>query len=113
MDDLFRCQQEEIETLRERLRQALAALAPMEFFPPVEWGLTASEARIFAHLRARPIATKQSLMSAVYGDWIGDVPDENTLESHISRLRRKIARYGFKIKGERFMGYHLVSAAHG
>lgn len=108
MDDLVRAQQDEIEQLRERLQQALDLLAPDEFAPPIEWGLGATEARIFAHLRTRPLVTKASLMIAAYGHWIDEPPVENVLESHISKLRRKIRHYGYCIKGERFMGYRLI-----
>ena len=115
MDDLVRVQQEEIEMLRERLQQALDLLAPVEFAAPLEWGLCATEARIFAHLRTRPLVTKASLMVAAYGHWIDEPPDANVLESHISKLRRKVKHYGYSIKGERFMGYRLImrEAPHG
>lgn len=115
MDDLVRAQQDEIEMLRERLRQALDVLAPVEFAAPLEWRLCATEARIFAHLQTKPLVTKASLMVAAYGHWINEPPTENVLESHISKLRRKIKHYGYSIKGERFMGYRLIKEdlAHG
>lgn len=108
MDDLVRAQQREIETLRERLRQALDVLAPLEWAAPLEWGLCATEARIFAHLRTKPLVTKASLMVAAYGHWLDEPPIENVIESHISKLRRKIRPYGYEIKGERFMGYRML-----
>lgn len=113
MDDLVRLQQEEIENLRERLRQALDALSPLEFAPPIAWGLTATETRIFAHLKSRSFVTKSSLMIAAYGHWVDEMPVENVLEFHISKMRKKIRRYGYDIRAERFLGYHLVGASHG
>jgi DNA-binding response OmpR family regulator len=109
VDDIVEAQRVEIEVLNERLRQALEALSPPEFSPPVEWGLKATEARLFAHLRSRPIVTKTSLAVAAYGHMMGDRPADNTVESHISRLRKKIAPYGYRIESERFSGYRLVS----
>ena len=38
---------------------------------------------------------------------IDEPPVENVLESHISKLRRKIAPFGYAIRNERFMGYRL------
>lgn len=107
MDELIQAQQREIEMLRERLRQALDLLAPSEFSAPPEWGLCATEARIFAHLQTKPLVTKDSLMVAAYGHMIDEPPVENVLESHISKLRRKIAPFGYAIRNERFMGYRL------
>lgn len=109
MDNIVEAQRVEIETLRERLREALDALCPAQFVPPVEWGLKATEARLFAHLRSKPIVTKATLAVAAYGHMIGDRPSDNTVESHISRLRKKIAPYGYRIESERFSGYRLVS----
>lgn len=109
MDDLVAVQKREIEILRERLREALAALAPDEFAAPLSWGLTATESRIFAHLRTKPRVTKSSLMIAAYGHWIDEMPPENVLESHISKMRHKVRRYGFEIHSERFAGYRLVA----
>lgn len=112
MDDVMQAQQREIEMLRERLRQALALLAPQEFAAPMEWGLCATEARIFAHLCTKPLVTKDSLMVAAYGHWVDEPPVANVLESHISKLRRKVRPYGYAIKGERFMGYRLIAPSN-
>ncbi|MFC3074944.1 helix-turn-helix domain-containing protein [Shinella pollutisoli] len=109
--DLVEAQQREIDVLRERLRQALEALAPSAFSAPAGWGLCATEARIFAHLQTKPLVTKASLMVAAYGHWIDEMPAPNTLESHISKLRRKIRRFGYAINNERGMGYRLIDPA--
>lgn len=108
MDDLLHIQADEIETLRERIRQLVDALAPSEFSPPLEWGLTATESRLYAHLRSRPLSTKDALAMAAYGHWIGETPDPQVIESHISKMRRKLRRHGQDVKSERFKGYWLV-----
>lgn len=117
MDDLLEIQRVEIETLRERVRQLLDALAPAEFLPPIEWGLKATEARIFCHLKTRPLATKESVHAAAYGHMTEETPALNTVESHICKMRRKLRRHGLDVKGERFVGYRLVTldgrSAHG
>lgn len=117
MDDLVETQRVEIEMLRERVRQLLDALAPAEFVPPIEWGLKATEIRIFCHLKTRPLATKESVFAAAYGHWLDEPPAINTIESHISKMRRKLRRHGLDVRGERFVGYRLVTldgrSAHG
>jgi two-component system cell cycle response regulator CtrA len=106
MDDLLAQALIEIDVLKERIRELEDALAPA-IDVPVEYGLTATEMRIFAHLVARPLATKRSLQLAAYGHWIDEMPAENIVESHISKMRHKIKRFGFTVECERFAGYRL------
>lgn len=107
MDDLVEEMRREIETLKERVRQLEAALVPPTDIP-VEWGLPNCEARLFAHLASRPVASKESCFHALYSDRVHEQPALQTVESHMSKLRRKIRRHGFDISGERFVGYRLI-----
>ena len=106
MDDLVETLRNEVERLRSRVRELEEILAP-EIEIPVEWRLTATEARLFSHLSSRPLCTKHSLHAAAYGHWIDEPPDQTVLESHICKLRRKIRPYGYAIRNERFAGYRL------
>jgi len=105
--DVIQQMREEIDRLRERIRVLEAALAPALDIP-IEYGLTATEGRLFAHLSARPQVTKRGLYLAAYGDWTDETPDEAVIESHVCRLRRKLLPFGFRIIGERFAGYRLI-----
>lgn len=110
MDSLLFEQQEQIETLRERVRQLVDALAPPDTVVPIEWGLTASEARVFSHLTTRDVATKSSIMAALYSDR----PDEGDVEPKIvdvfvCKMRRKIAKFGVEILTVWGQGYTLAN----
>lgn len=107
MDDLLAKALDEIETLKARIRDLEEAITP-SIDVPVEYGLTATEMRLFSHLIARPLATKRSLQLAAYGHWIDEMPDAVIVESHISKMRRKIKKFGFSVKCDRFAGYRMT-----
>jgi two-component system, OmpR family, flagellar system response regulator FtcR len=53
--------------------------------------------------------TKSQIFNAVYG-LFDDVVEENVVESHVSKLRKKLrARLGYDpIDSQRFLGYMLI-----
>lgn len=108
MDDLIEQQQRRIYELEFRVRELEEALMPSTVEIPLEWGLPRCEARIFAMLTTRDVLTKQALHLALYGDRLDghDYPPE-LVESHMSKLRKRVARFGVKITGKRFEGYRL------
>lgn len=74
------------------------------------------ERRILEYLivnRGRRL-TKSQIFNAVYGLFDDDV-EENVIESHISKLRKKLrARLGYDpIDSQRFLGYQLVTPPAG
>ncbi|ANM12076.1 helix-turn-helix domain-containing protein [Rhizobium sp. N324] len=107
MDELVDILRAENETLRERIRQLEALLLPEDIAIPLEWGLRNAERRLFAALTTREIANKDLLYEALYGDRrdLDDEIDANVVESHMSRLRKKVKPFGVVISGERFVGY--------
>lgn len=110
MDDLVDILRAEIETLRERVRQLEALLLPEDIAIPLEWGLGNAERRIFAALTTREIVNKDLLYEALYGDR-RDLDHEisvSVVESHMSKLRKKVKPFGVVISGERFVGYRLL-----
>ena len=108
MDDLLDVQRAEIDTLRERVRQLENILAPDDVHVPVEWRLTASEAKVFAHLTTREIATKQSLMLAMYSDRVEAEPEIKIVDVFICKMRKKLSRFGVEIVTVWGSGYSLV-----
>lgn len=108
MDDLLRSQRQEIENLRERVRQLESLLMDDRVRIPAEWGLVNAERRCFAALVRRDIVTKEQLYAALYGDRIdfGEI-SENVVESHISKMRKKLRRFGITVSSQRFVGYSL------
>lgn len=112
MDDLLRAQQVQIETLRERVRQLLDALAPPDVIVPIEWSLTSSEARVFSHLTTRDVATKASIMAALYSDKIdGEDVEPKIVDVFVCKLRRKVAKFGVEIATVWGQGYSLHDRA--
>lgn len=106
-DDLVTRQQVEIETLRERIRQLEEALSPSAVELPLEWRLTASEARVFAHLTTRKVASKQSIMAALYSDRPDDDPEMKIVDVFICKLRKKVKPFGVEIQTVWGHGYAL------
>ncbi len=105
--DLVARQHQEIQTLRERIRQLEDILSPTSVTVPPEWRLTASEARVFAHLTTRPVATKQSIMMAVYSDRVDEDPEIKIVDVFICKMRKKLALYGVVIETVWGQGYAL------
>lgn len=109
MDRIVLDLQREIAILRERIRQLEEVLAPSAVPVPVEFGLTGSEARVFAHLASRDIATKQSLMMALYSDRADIEPEPKIVDVFVCKMRKKLARYGVTIETVWGQGYRLLS----
>ncbi|MCC3244899.1 response regulator transcription factor [Methylocystis sp. WRRC1] len=106
---------------RAEARQDCAAVGGIQVFfngsDPVVNGevlaLPRRERRILEYLvvnRGRRL-TKSQIFNAVYGLFDDDV-EENVIESHISKLRKKLrARLGYDpIESQRFLGYLLVAS---
>ncbi|CAN5118693.1 response regulator transcription factor [soil metagenome] len=73
------------------------------------------ERRILEYLvgcRGR-LVTKSQIFSAIYGLFDEDV-QENVIESHISKLRKKLrGRLGFDpVESKRYLGYRLIAEPH-
>ncbi|WP_411037690.1 winged helix-turn-helix domain-containing protein [Shinella sp. BYT-45] len=95
-----------LETLRERIRQLEEALSPT-FLPPVEFGLTASEAKVLSCLISRDVATKQQIMTTIYSDRVDDEPDPKIVDVFVCKLRKKLKPHGVIISTVWGQGYRL------
>lgn len=108
MDDIVFIQQREIDVLRERVRQLEDMLVPPTVHVPIEFRLTASEARVFAHLATRDQATKDSIMMAMYSDRPGEQPEIKIVDVFVCNMRRKLRRFQVEIITVWGSGYALV-----
>lgn len=99
---------EENELLRERVRQLEEALVPPSCVVPKAWGLTGKEARVFAHLTTRNIASRQSIMMALYSDRLEE-PDAQVITTYICKLRAKLKPFGVTITNVWGQGYSLAN----
>lgn len=93
------------EMLVERVRQ-LEAMLMANWRPPIEWGLTNSEARVVATLAGREMATKDQLMAALYSDR-PEEPDGKIVDVLVCRIRRKLQPFGVVIETVWGQGYVL------
>lgn len=107
MDDLVDLQRDRIEFLEERIRQLEEALMPSTVVVPVEYQLTANEARVFAHLASRDVGTKQSIMMALYSDR-SEEPEIKIVDVFVCKLRRKLRPFGVHIETIWGQGYRLA-----
>jgi two-component system cell cycle response regulator CtrA len=108
MDTLIEQQQTRIWELEERVRQLEEALSPRAVSIPVEWGLTTSEARMFAHLTTKPHCSKDSLMAALYGlKPDDDEPEVKIVDVFVCKMRRKLKPFGVEIITIWGQGYSL------
>lgn len=108
IDSLEDLQHRQIETLRERIRQLEEALMPSNTIIPVEWQLTAAEARVFAHLTTREMATKRNIMFALYSDRIDEEPEIKIVDVFVCKLRKKLKPFNVQINTVWGQGYSLA-----
>lgn len=94
---------DEIDALREEVRQLRALLAPALDIPD-RFQLTALERRLFSHLATRSIATFEALAAVISRD----PRDDNTARVHIYKLRCKLSPHGISIKNVRGLGYEMT-----
>ncbi len=112
MNELDVVKRENME-LRERIRFLEDALTPLEFQPPIEWQLTQKEAALYAHLASRSVATKNSIMAAIYSPGVDDEPEIKIVDVFICKMRRKLKPFGITISTVWGVGYSLNRAAEG
>lgn len=110
-DDLVTRQQQEIETLRERVRQLENALVPDSVTVPIEWQLTGAEARLYAFLTTRVMATKPAIMHALYIGRVDVEPEMKIVDVFVCKLRKKLKPFGVEIATIWGQGYSLRDRA--
>ena len=80
--------------------------------PPVEWGLTGHEARLFGAVLERELITKDAGMAALYRDrGAVDEPEIKIVDVFICKLRRKLKPFGIEIGTRWGVGYYMTAEA--
>jgi two-component system cell cycle response regulator CtrA len=79
--------------------------------PPLEWGLTTSEARLFGALMERELLTKDAAMAALYRDRGADEPELKIVDVFVCKLRKKIAPFGLTIETRWGVGWQMSAAS--
>ncbi len=100
----------------EALRDRVTRLERCLFGPDVPYallGLPNVEQRILAALMKRTVLTKDQLFEVVYSDrHEADQPAEaQVIESHISKLRKRLRAFGVEVTSQRFVGYAIPPAS--
>lgn len=88
---------QENELLRGRIALLEDALIGVRVLP-LEWRLTAQEARIFGVLVNRELATKDAIMAGLYGDRADDEVLPKIVDVFVCKLRKKLMPYGIAIE---------------
>lgn len=92
--------------MRERVRQLESLIMP-SVHVPIEWRLTPAEARVFQHLTSRDVATKQSIMTALYSDRADDEVEIKIVDVFVCKMRKKLTPFGVGITTIWGTGYAL------
>lgn len=75
---------------------------------PPEWEMPRREVQIFQILAAdhRDWVTRDQIHCAIWGD--SETSDTQIVQSHISKMRGRLARFGVQIESRRHLGYRLI-----
>jgi len=81
--------------------------------PPVEWGLTHQETRVFGVLVNRELATKDAIMAGLYSDKAGaeGEVDPKIVDVFVCKIRKKLKPFGVEIHTVWGQGYALSAAS--
>lgn len=105
---------EEIEAENEMLRakvQLLEQELTGGFVAPIEWRLTVQESKVMGVLLSRELATKSSIMTALYVDrHDGEVSEAKIVDVFICKIRSKLAPWNIEIKTRWGQGYFIPAA---
>ena len=109
-DDLVDRLETENEMLRERVRQ-LESMVGISFESPPMFGFTRAESTIFGVLMKNRLASKESLMMAIYRDHQQDEAEIKIVDVWVCKMRRKLTPFGIAVQTQWGQGYFL-SAEH-
>ena len=100
--------QEEIDTLREEVRQLKQMLGISgRFVYPPQLKLSPATGKLYGLLMQREVVSKDTAMRALYFDRPGDVPGDRIIHMFVFRLRGELAQVGVEVKKKWREGYYL------
>lgn len=96
----------------ERIAELEELVAQLEGVPtqaptPLEWGLTAHEARVIGVLLTRELATKEAIMAALYSGRAVDAAEPKIVDVFVCKARKKLAPFGIEIETVWGQGYRI------
>jgi len=102
----LRALRDENERLREQAAYLQDALT-CGFLAPLEWRLTPQENRLLGALVARPLATREVIMAALYHHRGIDEAEMKVIDVFVCKLRKKLGPQDIKIHTVWGRGYRL------
>lgn len=96
----------EVQRLQHRVAELEEAFGLKLQFPP-DLGLSSFEARCCGLLLKRQLVSREQFLIALYAD--SDSRDERTVDAHIHKLRRKLARDGIAIRTHWGQGWSFTA----
>lgn len=103
--------EDEVDTLRERIRQLEADLGHRPRKMPTAFGLTRAETHVLSvlHARVEPVS-RDRLLDATCGGRPADadLPEPKVFDIHILRIRRKVRPWGVMIRTHFGVGWELT-----
>lgn len=116
---------QELAAAHVRIRELEDALG-VNYPAPLSFGLTPKQARVLGVLMKRNVATKETIVAALYGHISCDreIPGQKIVDVFICHMRKKLATFGIQIKTVWGDGYalsngdkekinHIVGQEHG
>ncbi|MET4683702.1 helix-turn-helix domain-containing protein [Brevundimonas faecalis] len=98
-----------IVRLEDRIQELEAAMG-LCVLPPLEWGLTHSEARLLGALLERELLTKDAAMAVLYRDRGADEPEIKIVDVLVCKARKKLKPFGIEIGTRWGVGYFIAPA---
>ncbi|OMG60438.1 hypothetical protein BJP32_03630 [Brevundimonas sp. ZS04] len=98
-----------IVRLEDRIQELEEAMG-LCVLPPLEWGLTVQQARLFGALLEREVLTKDAAMAALYRDRGDDEPEMKIVDVFVCHIRRKLKPFGIEIGTRWGVGYFMTPA---
>lgn len=108
-DDLLAALRAHIERQDVRIEE-LERVMGFDFLPPLEWGLTPQQGRLFGCLMTRDLVTQDAAMAALYGDRVGadNEPAPKIIDVFICHIRKKLKPFGLSVETRWGQGYFLT-----
>jgi two-component system cell cycle response regulator CtrA len=100
--------QEEIDTLREEVRQLKDMLGISgRFVYPPQIKLSVATGKLYCLLMQREVVSKDTAMRALYFDRADKIPGDRIIHMFVFRLRAELAQVGVEVKKKWREGYYL------
>lgn len=103
-----------LEAVIMRLEDHIAVLEAamgLLVLPPMEWGLTPAEGRVFGVLLERELMTRDAAMAALYRDRGADEPEPKIVDVFVCKMRKKLKPFGIEVGLRWGVGYFLTPEA--